>query len=408
MKLSILLQKLTCTLLIVIASFFVQCVSAQSFVSSEYPDRITLTISKDPVRTQTVTWRTDSSVLTSKAQVCLDNGTPIQNAAIREIAAATKTLKGKDGRTDLYHHVVFDQLEPAHVYAYRVGDGEHWSEWFQFRTASNDTEPFSFIYLGDAQNDIKSEWSRVIRQSFRQQPDARFIIHAGDLINNANTDTEWGEWHYGAGFIHAMIPVFPTPGNHEQGGRDSLNRPTLDPHWTTQFTLPDNGPEEAVYYVDYQGVRIISLNSQTMGKDPQALDSQAKWLEDVLKNNPMKWTVITLHHPMYTTAKRRESEDMQVKERLKALYDQYGVDLVLQGHDHTYARGKGPNAVAKGPVYMLSVAGPKMYVSDSDRWMDVALEKTQLYQTITVTSGKLVVKAYKASGELFDSFELTK
>ena len=45
---------------------------------------------------------------------------------------------------------------------YRVGDGVNWSEWFHFRTASDRPEPFSFIYFGDAQTDLKSLWSRVI------------------------------------------------------------------------------------------------------------------------------------------------------------------------------------------------------------------------------------------------------
>ncbi len=410
------LQKFTRTavitfLLTVSALFYIDRVAGQQFASSVYPDRVTLTLSGDPATTQTVTWRTDSTVLNPKAQICLDNGTLIQDTGAREIDAVTKVFQDKNGKTDHYHHVVFDALEPARVYVYRVGDGEHWSEWFQFRTAANHPEPFSFIYLGDAQNGIKSQWSRVVRQAYRQQPDARFIIHAGDLINVSGTDSEWGEWHYGMGFIHAMIPAVPTPGNHEQGGRDSLNRPILDPHWTAQFTLPANGPkglDEPIYYMDYQDVRVIALNSQTLGKVPYSFELQTTWLEELLKINPMKWTVVTLHHPVYSTSKRREEEDKHVKERLKRLFDQYGVDLVLQGHDHTYARGKGPNAVPNGPVYVLSVAGPKMYVSDADRWMDVSLVDTQLYQTITIAEDRLIFKAYKASGDLIDSFELVK
>ncbi|MFM8215573.1 MAG: fibronectin type III domain-containing protein, partial [Pirellula sp.] len=47
-------------------------------------------------------------------------------------------------------------LQPATKYAYRVGDGVNWSEWFQFRTASTQPEPFSFVYFGDAQNDLRT------------------------------------------------------------------------------------------------------------------------------------------------------------------------------------------------------------------------------------------------------------
>src|SRR5262249_21666459 len=139
----------------------------------------------------------------------------------------------------------------------------NWSEWFQFRTASDRPEPFSFIYFGDAQNGIRSLWSRVVREAFSDAPRARFIIHAGDLVDSANSDAQWGEWFGAGGWINAMIPSLPTPGNHEyplaHGEAKHLSR-----YWRPQFALPENGPpglEETTYYLDYQGVRIISLNS---------------------------------------------------------------------------------------------------------------------------------------------------
>lgn len=383
---------------------------AQEFQPSKYPDRVTLTWSANPATTQTVTWRTHATANIARAQLKQEDASPDMETGVQDFAATTRPLAIKEGREDLYHHTTFTDLRPATVYIYRVGDGEHWSEWYQFRTAdvAGGDSTFSFIYLGDGQNDLKSRWSRTIRQAFRQQPDARFIIHAGDLINRANTDAEWGEWHYGAGFIHAMLPVVPTPGNHEYL-RDDNDRLTLDPHWAAQFTLPTNGPEglqESVYYLDYQHVRIISLNSQLIMLDEAARSAQLQWLESVLKDNSQRWTIVTMHHPVYSTSKRRDNAAL--RELFKPLFDRYGVDLVLQGHDHTYARGKGPDAQPNSPVYVLSVAGPKMYDSDSDRWMDVAITDTQLYQTIQVSDRELEYKSYKVSGELFDAFKLTK
>jgi len=383
---------------------------AQEFRSTPFPDRVTLTWSDDPATTQTVTWRTDPSVKEAKAQIKKEDASPDMESGMREFSAAMRSFVGKEGHEDRYHHVTFTGLQPSTVYAYRVGSGDYWSEWFQFRTAdrANDTSGFSFIYLGDGQNDLKSRWSRTIRQAFRQQPDARFIIHAGDLINRSNTDAEWGEWHYGAGFIHAMVPAVPTPGNHEYF-RDESEHLVLDPHWAAQFTLPKNGPaglQESVYYVDYQNVRIIALNSQLIMLDEAARTAQVDWFERLLKDNPQRWTIVTMHHPVYSTSKRRDNAVL--RELFKPLFDRYSVDLVLQGHDHTYARGKGPDAVPNGPVYLLSVAGPKMYESDSERWMDVAYENTQLYQTIHVTEHRLEFRAFDLSGKLVDSFEKVK
>ena len=48
----------------------------------------------------------------------------------------------------------------------------NWSEWVHARTASDKPEPFSFIYFGDAQNDVKSLWSRVIRGAYSDAPKA--------------------------------------------------------------------------------------------------------------------------------------------------------------------------------------------------------------------------------------------
>lgn len=388
--------------------------SAQNFSPTQYPDRVILTWAGDPATSQTVNWRTDTTIMASKAQIKAEDANPALEKAITSYDASSTVLNGRNNyETAKYHHVTFTNLKPATVYAYRVGSGEHWSEWFQFTTASAKNEPFSFIYLGDAQNDIRSKWSRVIRKAFSHQPDARFIIHTGDLINRSNNDQEWGEWHYGGGFINGMIPSIPSPGNHEYV-RDDQRKLILDPHWGVQYTFAGNGPkglESSVYYVDYQDVRIISLDSQMIILDEASAKAQYEWLEKVLKENKKLWTVITFHHPIFSTAKSRDNKAF--RERFKPLFDQYHIDLVLQGHDHTYSRGQNlPRGLsgrdASGPVYLVSVAGPKMYQVDGAKWMDVSLENTQLFQVIHVDGDKLKFQAYKTSGELFDAFSLQK
>ncbi len=389
-------------------------IKAQLYKASAVPDRIILTWSADPTSTQSVTWRTDTTVNKAYAQVLIEGSSPdLDKGSAQEIAALTSALQGDTYEKAHYHSATFTGLKPDQLYAYRVGDGKIWSEWFQFKTAPAVTKPFSFIYLGDAQNDIKSKWSRVIRRAFATHGDARFIVHAGDLINRSNNDNEWGEWHFGGGFINGMIPSIPSSGNHEYF-RDAQKNLTLDPHWRMQYTLPENGPaglEESVYYIDYSNVRIISLNSQMIVLDSTSMKKQAKWLEGVLKNNPKQWTMITYHHPIYSTAKGRDNKEF--RDLFKPLFDKYHVDILMQGHDHTYSRGQnlptGVSGKVGGPMYVVSVAGPKMYKIDvSPRWMDVFAENTQLFQIISVDNNELLYTAYKASGEVFDSFKLKK
>ena len=65
------------------------------------------------------------------------------------------------------------------------------------------------------------------------------------------------------------------------------------------------------------------------------LSVQAQWLEGLLAENPNKWTVVTFHHPMYSPTGR---DNKELRELWRPVFDRYGVDLVLTGHDHAYGR----------------------------------------------------------------------
>lgn len=370
------------------------------------PDRIVLTWQGDPARSQSVTWRTDASVERAVAQIALAEAGPGFPAKAQTVEAVTTPLTTDLGPAH-YHTARFENLKPRTKYVYRVGDGVNWSEWIQFRTAADRPEPFSFIYFGDAQNDIKAHWSRVIREAYSDAPKARFIIHAGDLINSANRDAEWGEWFQAGGWVNAMMPSIPSPGNHEYA-REPDDTRRLSRHWRPQFALPENGPkglEETVYFIDYQGARIISLNSN----ERQA--EQVEWLEKALANNPNRWTILTFHHPIFSSARGRDNPELRAL--WKPLFDKHRVDLVLQGHDHTYARsnlrtGMNVREAESGTVYVVSVSGPKMYNLERSDWMQRAAEDTQLYQIISIDGNRLTYEARTATGDLYDAFELHK
>ncbi|MDO1502654.1 hypothetical protein Q2T40_21340 [Winogradskyella maritima] len=136
-------------------------------------------------------------------------------------------------------------------------------------------------------------------------------------------------------------------------------------------------------------------------------------MDSVLKNNKKKWTAITMHYPIFSTAKGRDNKEL--REALKPLIDKYEVDLVLQGHDHTYARGYEKNegqglTVVKdaGTVYAVSVSGPKMYESQDQDWMVRRGEYTQLFQIISVSQDTITYGAYTPMGSLYDAFDLIK
>jgi len=504
-----------------------------------YPDRVVLNWEQDPASTLSVTWRTDSTVTDAKAQIAPALGAPSFYTEARTVEATTQDLHSHEVTGESvsahYHSATFEGLMADTLYAYRVGDGQHWSEWFHARTASTQPEPFSFIYVGDAQNNVRSHWSRLIREAYAKAPRVDFLLHAGDLVNNAHRNVEWGHWNAAGGFIQSMVPNVVVPGNHEYAGyrsrvvedtfqveveasgqemtgtilepdgnpepleatssgaapssdrypagdwaynvdngeyvgtleienggsaysatlvsedgrefplRDvSVDETTLTGHflmevekespeqlsihWHPQFTLPQNGPEgleETVYYLDHQGTRIIGLNSEAANMDEEVRATQTEWLESTLRdaeqNEDIRWTVVTFHHPMFSSGEGRNNEAL--REAWRPLFDEHNVDLVLQGHDHTYARGQTQNlkqgvsarSPAGGTVYVNSVSGAKMYEIKPDRWenfdgieMQRGGENTQLYQVVRVGADTIKFRAYTATGKPYDAFDLVR
>lgn len=406
--------------------------------ATAYPDRVTLTWAQDPSSSLSVSWRTDSTVTTPKAQIAPAKAEPSFYTKARTVQATTHPLDLPGVPSDSvdgpyqYHSVTFDSLGADSTYAYRVGDGTHWSEWFHAQTASAYPEPFTFLYLGDAQNNLRSHWSRAIRAAYSKAPDADFVIHAGDLINHGDRNVEWGRWHEAGDWIQSVVPNLPVPGNHEYyGGSESArlqqlvesDDPHLSVHWRAQFALPQNGPQglaETVYYVDHQGLRLIGLNTMVAKLESSMLKRQTEWLKTTLRTTQARWIVVTMHHPLFSSSEGRENPDL--RRAWRPLFEKHGVDLVLQGHDHTYARGQSRNLThgvnarpSGGPVYVNSVSGAKMYSLKNDRWdsydgitLERGAENTQLFQVIRVARDTMRYRSYTVTGEEYDAFDLVK
>lgn len=388
------------------------------------PQRVILGWTGDPARTQAITWRTAKRAETPQVQFAPASANPdfINTAANAPAEASSLDLGG--GKSVATYRSNLQGLKPDSHYLYRAGDGTNWGEWSEFHTAIDRPRKFRFLYVGDAQNDIKSRWSRVIRAAYAHAPQSAFIVHAGDLVASGYRDDLWGEWCDSMGFIAASIPCLPVVGNHElekpAGAPKSLALPAI---WKQEFAYPPNGPdlpENESYCFDYQGVRFLSLNVNIMENESNfdanraAIDRMVAWVDRSLQNNPNGWTIVTQHQGMYSMAERRNYAKM--REALLPTYEKHGVDLVLQGHDHLYARsqkiagGKVVAADAKGIVFMISVSGPKMYevTPTFQPLMAKVIANTQMFQTVDVDPDRLVLRAYSSEGDELDGFQLEK
>ena len=398
-------------------------------IPSKDPDRIILTFNGNPSTKRAVTWRTDSSVKKAEAQIAVAGlNSDFVKEASTYIANTEEFDLGlyKSNKSLIvnYHSVVFENLKPNTLYAYRVGFAENWSEWIQFKTANDTYSPTQFVYFGDAQNDILNHWSRVIRMAYKTAPEASFVIHAGDLVDSAHKDNEWAQWFKAGGFIHSQWTAIPVVGNHEfqrfDGYEGTLPR-RLSIQWRPQFTLPveknlDEKLHETVYSVEYQDILVLVLNSTGH------LEEQTEYIREKLSNSDAKWKIVTNHHSVFSPAEGRDFE--YARKVWKPMFEKYGVDLVLNGHDHTYARGHTPvksqNVNESGifkTLYVTSVSGPKQYKLDKEQIKNYEIdgyksdkmgEETQFFQVINIDNNKLTYSAYTTLGDLYDRAIITK
>ncbi|MDH6179999.1 LPXTG-motif cell wall-anchored protein [Microbacteriaceae bacterium SG_E_30_P1] len=438
--------------------------------SDATPERVVLTPPQDPSTSQSFTWRTGGDVTDGTVWIREVGATTWRTAA----AYANEPLMTGSFATRT-HSATVDQLTPGTEYEYQVGTDAAKSATYRFTTAGTPGDPFTFIYFGDAQNDIAAKWSPVVDQAYERYPDAVGTVNAGDLINNSDRDSEWTEWFGAMDGYSQTTNVIAAPGNHEYSGDEFLKV------WKSNFEYDANGPQwdgnegttdaqkqeaayrqqmqialdETAYYTDYQGVRFISLNasrSQAIAlMTPDVLPPcligcpnptelwlqvQAEWLDSILANNPNQWAVAVFHQPVFSTATGRDEAD--VRAAWLPVFQRNDIDLVLMGHDHTYARGyvnedaTATPGVTTGPVYAVSVSGPKYYdqqPEDNNVWTQNGATQvtragyTSTFQGITVSGNTLRYESIVAAkwgtgdeesttdvpiGGTLDAFTITK
>jgi predicted phosphodiesterase len=183
------------------------------------------------------------------------------------------------------------------------------------------TTNFNFAAVGDwACNSNTTDTVKNI-----QNKDPELVLALGDLSyeNTANC------WLDETSSIKNKLEI--AMGNHEHGEEGD---PTLlQVQYKNQFNLSNT-----YYSFDYHNVHFIAMDSML----PFAIDSpQYSFVRDDLisasQNPNIKWIIVYFHHPMYTSPSKHPS-DILLRETYHPLFDQYGVDLVLQGHNHNYQR----------------------------------------------------------------------
>jgi hypothetical protein len=143
----------------------------------------------------------------------------------------------------------------------------------------------------------------------------------------------------------------PAAGNHEN---ELGNGPIGYSAYQAYFALPDSGSDPALrglwYAFTAGSVRVISLanddvcyqdggNSYVRGYSG---DAQKRWLEGELERTrrdpSVDWVVVCMHQTAVSTGNRTNGADLGIRENWLPLFDRFGVDLVVCGHEHHYER----------------------------------------------------------------------
>ena len=175
-------------------------------------------------------------------------------------------------------------------------------------------------------------WNRTLELAYEQNPDVNFIISAGDQVNKTGKPKEEEYAGYLSPDVLEGLPVATTIGNH-----DSLN-----PDYMYHFNNPnttDYGATQAGgdYYYSYgDGLFIVlNTNNYNVAEHKQAI------AEAVASDPDAQWRVVTIHQDIYGTGlDHSDTDGMILRTQLTPVFDENDIDVVLQGHDHTYSRTK--------------------------------------------------------------------
>jgi hypothetical protein len=373
-------------------------------IATTQPDHILLTWNDDPSTTQAVNWRTASSVTGGWVEYYPAGGSTEQ---AERVEASHGVLEDSLLVNDPVVHrftAVITGLEPATNYHYRVGtDQDTASDWLAFTTAPAGSEPFSFIYMGDVQNEI-GDWGHLLQASWERHPEAAFYLLAGDLVNEGRWRNEWDELFGGSVGVFDRVPLMPCIGNHDV---DPALRAT---NYLLAFNLPENGPAgmepQRAYHFEYGNALFVILDSM---HPPQ---EQSAWLDEVLAASEHTWKIAMFHHPVYSSSHRRDNPT--IRREWAPILEARGVHLVLQGHDHAYLRTHplrdGEMVEDGGTTYIITVAGGKYYSTQHEYdFTAAAFPDTSTYQIIDIDTApdRLTYRAFDLEGTLLDEFTLT-
>ncbi|MFF5293673.1 purple acid phosphatase family protein [Paractinoplanes globisporus] len=269
-------------------------------------------------------------------------------SAITFAAAGSANIATSGG---FNRHATITGLKESTGYSYRVGSEGNWSSTYAFKTQDFEGD-YDFLFYGDPQigssGDVARDqagWVDTVNVSTAANPNAELLVSGGDQVETANTEAQWNAFL--APEQLRQYPWVATIGNHDVGGK-AYEQHLYTPNTDRSAAFYANGAPTGAqsggdYWFIYKDTLFIDLNSNsyttTSGGGGDA--AHVQYVTDTIKahDGEAKWTVLVYHHSIYSPADHAKDADNKVRRvDFPTTFSNLGVDLVLQGHDHSYSR----------------------------------------------------------------------
>lgn len=243
------------------------------------------------------------------------------------------------------------EIEPGVSYTYRVGNDAAWSPEYTYY-APKETEKLTFLVTSDVQigqsemeypEQTAGRWDSVVTRLVNYVPEAQFLFHLGDQVADFGSEEQYRMFLEHLALYR--IPLAPVVGNHDvaneytiekyghPGGRyfyEHFHVPNRSQSEQTQYDLDGN------YYFVRGETLFIVLNSNIT----PPYDALEEYVAEVVKEHPdVKWRILAQHYSPYSSVRKyQETNSSSIRKYLARLSIDNGIDLVLAGHEHVYAR----------------------------------------------------------------------
>ena len=297
-------------------------------------------------------------------------------------------------------------LSPATSYTYQVLiDGEIVAPAAQFTTAG--PGPFTFLALGDSGSPAAEP--REISALMNAEPGVSFVLHTGDLAHENGTFAQF-ETNFFAPFGSLMrrLPFFPTPGNHEYWTANAAPYLALTSVPATGVPPEDRG---RYYSFDWGDAHFASVDANLLSTDAE--DRMMAWLDRDLQRTRKFWKIAYWHQTPYPSGHHLGDPVCErARTTLNPVLERNGVQLVLNGHEHSYQRSMplvngAPVDPGFGTTYITSAGGGgAMQLIGTLPTTAVSISAFH-YLAVSVDGSQLSIRAVGLSGVEIDRLVLT-